>query len=81
LFPTPKTGDYADYFWEAYYEISKADDPAVQEQVAARVVSVGLSRDETVEVVRQVAEKKRVGKPRAGGSKAKGRGANKPKSP
>jgi ParB family transcriptional regulator, chromosome partitioning protein len=58
------------------YEVSKLEDPAGQREVAARVVSEGLSRAETVEAVeavRQVASKPT----RAGGSKAKGRGASK----
>ncbi len=48
------------------YEVSKVGDPAAQSELAARVVSEGLSRAETVEAVH-----------RARGRKAKGRGARK----
>jgi ParB family chromosome partitioning protein len=51
-------------------EVAKLDDPDAQREVAQRVVSEGLNRSEAIEAVRQVA-----GKPRAGGSKAKGREA------
>jgi ParB family transcriptional regulator, chromosome partitioning protein len=57
------------------YELSRIEDPAEQAEVAARVVSEGLSRDETAEAVRKAASKT---------SKAsKGRGASKagPKLP
>jgi ParB family chromosome partitioning protein len=50
------------------YEVSKLDDVDIQRKVAARVVAEGLSRAETVEVVRQAASKSR-----AGNSKVKGR--------
>jgi ParB family chromosome partitioning protein len=53
------------------YHLAQIEDAADQLDVAARVVAEGLSRDQTAEVVRQVAK----GKPRAGGSKAKGRGS------
>jgi ParB family transcriptional regulator, chromosome partitioning protein len=56
------------------YEVSKLDDPDAQREVAARVVAEGLSRAETVEAVRQVANRPA----RAGGSK--GRGSSKPTS-
>jgi ParB family chromosome partitioning protein len=36
------------------YHLSKLDDPIVQAEVAERIITEGLSRDETVEVVRQV---------------------------
>jgi ParB family chromosome partitioning protein len=60
----------------AYAIASKIDDPAEQAEVAARVMVEGLSRAETVEVVRQVAESRppaqAIG---AGGGKSKSRGA------
>jgi ParB family transcriptional regulator, chromosome partitioning protein len=55
--------------WTAY-EIAKVEDPAEQAELAARVVSEGLSRAETVEVVRQATGKGN--KPARG----KGRGAS-----
>jgi ParB family transcriptional regulator, chromosome partitioning protein len=59
--------------WTAY-EIAKVEDPAEQTELAARVVSEGLSRAETVEVVRQTTGKGN--KPARG--KGKG-GAGKPR--
>jgi ParB family transcriptional regulator, chromosome partitioning protein len=53
------------------YELSKLDNAVEQVEVAARVVSEGLSRDEIVEVVRKASSKPG----RAGASKAKGKGA------
>jgi ParB family chromosome partitioning protein len=47
------------------YEISKVEDPAAQAELAARVVSEGLSRQETVAAVRRSASKP---------ARAKGRG-------
>ena len=51
------------------YEVSKLADPAIQSEVAARVVAENLSRAETVEVIRQAAERtpraKMAGKGRA----------------
>jgi ParB family chromosome partitioning protein len=58
----------------AYAIASGIDDPDAQIEVADRVASEGLSRGEANEVIRQLAERKT----RAGGPKAKGRGA-KPK--
>ena len=57
------------------YAIAKLDDPDDQREVAARVVSEGLSRAETVEAVRKVAERKPSSTARAGGSIARGGGA------
>ena len=58
------------------YQLARIEDPGAQAEVAARVVSERLSRDETAEVVRQVAEGHASGKAtRAGGMKSKGRGA------
>jgi ParB family chromosome partitioning protein len=51
------------------YEIGKLEDPAEQAELAARVVSEGLNRAETVEAVR---ERKTSGKPKGRGV-AKGR--------
>lgn len=58
------------------YEVSKIQDPDAQAEVAARVIAEDLSRAETVEVVREVAQRKAggAGRPAAG----KGRGASKP---
>jgi ParB family chromosome partitioning protein len=59
------------------YHVAKIEDPDVQAEVAGRVISEGLSRDETVEAVRQVIDKQ----PRkAKGKVAKGRGAAKSKA-
>jgi ParB family chromosome partitioning protein len=58
------------------YEVSKLDDPDAQAEVAARVVSEGLSRAETVKAVRQVASK-----PRASASKGRGASKGKPSLP
>jgi ParB family chromosome partitioning protein len=58
------------------YEVSRLDDPEAQRKVAARVVSEGLSRAETVEAVRRAASK-----PKAGGAKGGGAGKGKPKLP
>jgi ParB family chromosome partitioning protein len=52
--------------------IASLDDPAEQAQVAARVVSEGLSRAETVEAVRKAASR-----PRAASSKGRGGKARK----
>ena len=41
------------------YEVAKLADPEVQEQVAARVVAEGLTRDQTIEVVRLASPKGR----------------------
>jgi ParB family chromosome partitioning protein len=60
----------------AYVIAANLDDPEEQVEVAARVVSEGLSRGEATEVIRQVAERK----PKAATTKAKGRGAR-PKLP
>jgi ParB family chromosome partitioning protein len=38
------------------YEVAKLDDPEVQERVAARVVAEGLTRDQTIEVVRRASQ-------------------------
>lgn len=59
--------------------LAKIEDPEQQAEVAARVVAEGLSREETAEVVRQVAPKapKSAGKGRGAGVKAKA----KPKGP
>ena len=54
-------------------EVAKLDDPDAQREVADRVVSQGLSRAETVEMVRQVSGKQA----RAGGATVKGRGGAK----
>jgi ParB family transcriptional regulator, chromosome partitioning protein len=59
------------------YEVSKLQDPAEQAEVAARVVSEGLTRAETVEAVRQVASKPRAG----GGSKGRAAIRARPKRP
>lgn len=56
------------------YEVSRLDDPAQQAEVAARVVTEGLSRAETVEAVRKAASQ-----PRAAGVKAKGAAKTKPR--
>ncbi len=56
------------------YEVSRLDDPAQQAEVAARVVTEGLSRAETVEAVRKAASQ-----PRAAGAKAKGAAKTKPR--
>ncbi|WZP01107.1 ParB/RepB/Spo0J family partition protein (plasmid) [Isosphaeraceae bacterium EP7] len=53
------------------YEVSKLDDPAAQAEVAARVVSEGLSRAETIEAVKRASPSKKAGS-------SKGRGASKP---
>jgi ParB family transcriptional regulator, chromosome partitioning protein len=58
------------------YEVSKLDDVDAQREVAARVVAEGLSRAETVEVVRRATTK-----PRAGGSKGGVASKGKPKLP
>lgn len=52
------------------YEISKIDDPNRQEDLAARVVTEGLSRSETVEAVRRSSGRSIKGKGR-GGAKAR----------
>jgi len=58
------------------YQLARLEDPAEQVEVAARVVAEGLSRDETVEAVRQIAASRPAGESRrAGGSKSKGRAA------
>jgi ParB family transcriptional regulator, chromosome partitioning protein len=54
------------------YEISKADDIQQQSEIAARVVSERLTRDETVEVVKQA--RGRDPQARAGGAKSKAKG-------
>jgi ParB family chromosome partitioning protein len=59
------------------YHVSKIEDPAEQAEVAERIVSEGLSRDQAVAVVRQV--KARETSKRKGG--ARSRGAIKPKIP
>jgi ParB family chromosome partitioning protein len=62
------------------YHVSKIKDPVEQEKVAEQIVSQGLSRDATVELVGQVKalEKPKEDKPKAKGGK--GRGAtSKPK--
>ena len=61
------------------YHVAKILDPEKQIEVAAQIIDQALSRDETVEVVRQVVETEKASKPKAGGSKGKGRGANKGK--
>jgi ParB family transcriptional regulator, chromosome partitioning protein len=64
------------------YAIAKLEDPAEQVEVAARVQAEGLSRDETAQVVRQVAESKAGGKTtRARVSKGRGASKGKPKLP
>jgi ParB family transcriptional regulator, chromosome partitioning protein len=60
------------------YEVSKVEDPAVQAEVAAQVMAEKLSRAETVEVVRKVAEKKPA---RATVSKGRGEAKAKVKLP
>jgi ParB family chromosome partitioning protein len=60
----------------AYLIASTIEDPASQAEVAEQVVTKGLSREETVEVIRQATERKRA---RAGGDQTKGRGASKGK--
>ena len=59
------------------YELSKLDEPTDQVEIAVRVVAEGLSRDETGQMVRQVAGRQA----RAGGASriTKGRGASKGK--
>jgi ParB family transcriptional regulator, chromosome partitioning protein len=47
------------------YEVSKLDDPATQDKVAARVIREGLSRAETIQAVKQ-ASKSSSGKGRGG---------------
>jgi ParB family chromosome partitioning protein len=44
------------------YVISRLDDPQSQAEVVARVVSEGLSRDETAEIVKRVSPEKKSGK-------------------
>jgi ParB family transcriptional regulator, chromosome partitioning protein len=58
------------------YEVSKLEDPALQTEVAARVVTDKLSRAETVEAVRQATSQ-----PRAGGSKGRGAIKARPRRP
>ena len=55
------------------YVISQVADPTVQLQVAERVVSEGLSRDETIEAIRRVTPGK--------ATAARGRGAGKSRKP
>lgn len=54
------------------YEVSRIDDADEQTEVAERVIAEGLSRDETVEVVRQAKDRKPASKGR-GAAKAKPR--------
>jgi ParB family transcriptional regulator, chromosome partitioning protein len=54
------------------YHVAKIEDPAIQAEVAERIVAEGLSRDQTVEVVRQAKARKPAEKGR-GGAKAKPR--------
>jgi ParB family transcriptional regulator, chromosome partitioning protein len=60
-------------------EIAKVEDDDTRREIAGKIMAGELTRDQTVEVVRQVAESKAASKPRAGGSKAKGRAASKGK--
>lgn len=53
------------------YELSKIDAPEVQAEVAARVVAEGLSRAETVEVVRRASKPVKAGKGRGGKAKVR----------
>lgn len=61
----------------AGYHVAKIADPVKQVEVAERIVAEDLTRDETVEVVRQVIEAEPA-KPRAKGGKGRG-GKAKPK--
>jgi ParB family transcriptional regulator, chromosome partitioning protein len=54
------------------YEVSRIDDAAEQAEVAERVIVEGLSRDQTIEAVRQAKARKPASKGR-GGAKAKPR--------
>jgi ParB family chromosome partitioning protein len=58
------------------YEVSKLEDPEDQAEVAARVVSEGLSRAETVEAVRKASSR-----PRPASSKGRGGAGGKQKLP
>jgi ParB family chromosome partitioning protein len=53
------------------YEVTKIEDPEERAEVAARVVSEGLSRAETIEAVKRASPSKKAGS-------SKGRGASKP---
>jgi ParB family transcriptional regulator, chromosome partitioning protein len=56
------------------YEVSRLADPVSQTEVAARVVSEGLTRDQTAEVVRRRRERVAAGKPGGkGGGGVKGK--------
>jgi ParB family chromosome partitioning protein len=57
-------------------EIAKVKDDDARREIAGKIAAGELTRDQTVEAVRQVAGKQA----RAGGSKAKGRGASKARS-
>lgn len=56
------------------FELTKLDDAIVQAEVAARVVSEGLSRAETIEAVKRAAPARKAGA-------SKGRGAARPSKP
>jgi ParB family transcriptional regulator, chromosome partitioning protein len=58
----------------AGYHVAQIEDPEVQAEVVERIVSEGLTRDETVEVVKQAKAKT----DRAGGSKGRGVSKGKP---
>ena len=60
------------------YEVSKLADPEAQAEVAARVVAENLSRAETVEAVRQAAERT-PGRKEGGGAKGRGPKTGPPK--
>jgi len=53
------------------YEVSKLDDPETQAEIAARVVSEGLSRSETVKAIRRANKPARSGKGRGGKAKVR----------
>jgi ParB family transcriptional regulator, chromosome partitioning protein len=61
------------------YHVSQIADPAAQVEIVERIVSGDLNREQTLEVVRQVVEKEKASRSRAGASKGKGRGASKGK--
>jgi ParB family chromosome partitioning protein len=56
------------------YEVTKIEDPEERAEVAARVVSEGLSRAETIEAVKRASPSRKAGA-------SKGRGASKPSKP
>lgn len=63
----------------AGYEISKLADPALQEEVADRVVAEGLTRDQTAEAVREAAPRDKKTRARQPGKMGAGRGVRAPK--